>query len=435
MDRVTNVTLRNFRGFARLNKLQLAPLTFLVGPNSSGKSSIADAILFMAQSGLLSLGATNPLWIGPLVDLGSFKDTVFRHDTKREMEIRVEIDSSVSASPRRGFQAITLEVATSINATKDAPEGRVKQLAVRDLDTDESAALRRAAGRSDRFVTTSSANDQRPDYDPQVSWSDVSSALLSALQAPTDHRSLSALMMVLKTGSLERLALGVQRVSSGRSPPQRSYQRDTGAAGDRVRRLIDSIDATALETGQHKDARRLRERLVEGLLTLGIADKLEVARIGDYHTEVQLRDNITKIASNLTDFGYGASQVLPVLEGCSAPGPGPLFIEQPEIHLHPRAQGQLAQILCDASRRRQMIVETHSEHMINRARRLIAEGKMPAEHVIIQYIDRDEDGSHATTIGLDSAGDFTSDWPDGFYDERYHETLLIAEAQARRPAR
>jgi predicted ATPase len=127
--------------------------------------------------------------------------------------------------------------------------------------------------------------------------------------------------------------------------------------------------------------------------------------------------------------------VIPVLEGCAVPRPGPLFVEQPEIHLHPRAQGELAQILCDASKRRQMIVETHSEHMINRARRLVAEGKMAPDHVVIHYIDRDEDGSHAVTIGVDDAGDFTRDWPDGFYDERYRETMKIAEAQARRSRR
>jgi len=82
-----------------------------------------------------------------------------------------------------------------------------------------------------------------------------------------------------------------------------------------------------------------------------------------------------------------------------------------------------------------MIVETHSEHMINRARRLIAEGKLAASDVIIHYIDRDEQGSHAQTIGLDDLGDFTADWPDGFYDERYHETMKIAEAQARKARR
>ncbi len=51
MEALTELTLHNFRGFERLERMRLAPLTFLVGPNSSGKSSVADAMLFMAQSG------------------------------------------------------------------------------------------------------------------------------------------------------------------------------------------------------------------------------------------------------------------------------------------------------------------------------------------------------------------------------------------------
>lgn len=430
MESVTSVTLRNFRGFARLENLPLAPLTFLVGPNSSGKSSIADAILFMAQSGFLSLGATNPLWIGPLVDLGSFRDTVFRHETKRAIEIRVGM---VLESPPRSGEHFEVEVAARINATKDATEGRMKQLSVRSLDPEESATLTRAPGRSERFIATSSGSPTRTIYDPQLAWSEVSNILASILERAFNGSDPS--LFAVLHGPIERLALGVQRVSSGRHPPLRSYARDTGAARERARRLLDGIDAALLEPNPKKDHKRLLRSLVDGLHTLGIADQLDATRIGDYHTEIRLRDNITKIASNLSEFGYGASQVLPVLEGCALPGPGPLFIEQPEIHLHPRAQGQLAQILCDTSKRRQMIVETHSEHMINRARRLIAEGKLAASDVIIHYIDRDEQGSHAQTIGLDDLGDFTADWPDGFYDERYHETMKIAEAQARKARR
>lgn len=430
MESVTSVTLRNFRGFARLENLQLAPLTFLVGPNSSGKSSIVDAILFMAQSGFLSLDATNPLWIGPLVDLGSFRDTVFRHETKRAIEIRVGMATALTQND----DLYGLEVATRISTTKNAPEGRMKHLSVRSLDPRENATLTRAPGRSEQFLATSSLNKNRAIHDPKVTWSDISSTLNSVLGKSKKPGALQ--LSLAMHGPIERIALGVQRVSSGRHPPQRSYPRDTGTIpGERARRLIDGIDATLLEPKPKKDHNRLRDALVDGLHTLGIADQLDATRIGDYHTELRLRDNITKIASNLSEFGYGASQVLPVLEGCALPGPGPLFIEQPEIHLHPRAQGQLAQILCDTSKRRQMIVETHSEHMINRARRLIAEGKLAASDVIIHYIDRDEQGSHAQTIGLDDLGDFTADWPDGFYDERYHETMKIAEAQARKARR
>jgi hypothetical protein len=427
---IREVTLHNFRGFERLEKLRLAPLTFLVGPNSSGKSSVADAILFMAQSGFLSLEATSPLWVGPLVDLGSFKDTVFRHETSRAIEIGVQIAEEPLTLQRsnRAFvrrlaaragkpirDPMNVEVGALVKATKSAPEGQLKRLRIQS-GVAGSAELVRRAGRSELFDAR--AGDRQAKYDPQP-WNTPARVLLSMLDPS------------VTVPPFFDFAASVQRVSSARKPPQRTYPRDGGSAGDQARRLLDGIDATALEGERRPD---LRSALVRGLVALGIADELDVARLSDYHTAVHLRDNVTGVVSNLAELGYGASQVLPVLEGCAAPGPGPLFVEQPEIHLHPRAQGELSQILCDASRKRQMIVETHSEHMVNRARRLVAEGTMKPEDIVIQYIDRDEGGSHAVAIGLDDAGDFTRDWPGGFFDERYRETMKIAEAQAKKAA-
>jgi hypothetical protein len=433
MFAITEVTLRNFRGFENVEGLRLAPLTFLVGPNSSGKSSIADALLFMAQSGLLSLQATNPIWSGPLVDLGSFKDTVFRHDTKRAIEIGLQIDATVIRQRGRRLkrEPISAVVSAQVKTAKDAPEGRLKRLSIREPGADVGAELVRRAGRYESF--RAQAGDKHMDYDARHFWAGPAAVLADLVyNSKVSRRHSSPLADVLEGPWLSRFAQSFQRVSSGRDPPQRSYLRNAGSTGEPERVLLNGIDATALEAGRHPDRRKLRDALVEGLLALGIASDLEVSRLSDYHTAVRLKDNVTSILSNLADVGYGASQVIPVLEGCAAPGPGPLFVEQPEIHLHPRAQGELAQILCIASRKRQMIVETHSEHMINRARRLVAEGSMQADDVAIQYIDRNKSGSYAVSIGLDDAGDFTRDWPDGFFDERYRETMKIAEAQAKR---
>ncbi len=407
MAAITEVSLQNFRGFERLDRMRLAPLTFLVGPNSSGKSSVADAVLFMAQSGFLSLEGTDPIWIGPLVDLGSFKDTVFRHEVGRTIDVRATLYVGVMprTDPLRP-DTRNLEIAVQIKTAKGAPEGGLKRLSVSEAGGAKIGEMQRRGGRPGSFAV---------------------------------HAGSRTLTFLSGTGLWHSLfmdqqpvpVLGVtdiQRVSSGRNPPQRSYTRTGRSPGARV--LLDGIDPVALE-GNRK---RLRATLAKGLGALGIADALDVARFSDYHTALNLRDNLTGVASNLAEFGYGASQVLPVLEGLASPGYGPLFIEQPEIHLHPRAQGALAQILCLASKKRQLIVETHSEHMINRARRLVAEGHMKAEDVVIQYVDRDKDGSHATMIELDAAGDFTRDWPDGFFDERYQETMKIAEAQSRRAA-
>jgi hypothetical protein len=273
------------------------------------------------------------------------------------------------------------------------------------------------------------------DYDARHFWAGPAEVLADLVYNSVGSRRHSPpLADVLGGPWLSHFAQSFQRVSSGRDPLQRSYLRNAGSTGETERVFLNGIDATALEAGRKPERRKLRDALVEGLLALGIASDLEVSRLSDYHTAVRLKDNVTSILSNLADVGYGASQVIPVLEGCASPGPGPLFVEQPESHLHPRTQGELAQILCIASRKRQMIVETHSEHMINRARRLVAEGSMRASDVAIQYIDRNKSGSYAVSIDLDDAGDFTRDWPDGFFDERYRETMKIAEAQAKQSA-
>lgn len=413
----------------------MAPLTFLVGPNSSGKSSIADALLFMAQSGFMSFEAVRPVWTGALVDLGSFKDTVFGHDEEQVIEIgfslSIEESHRLRHSGKRSPETVDFEVTAQVRANKNTPEGGLKRLSVRSSSSDEAASLVSRPGKTGLFYAQ--GGGRRIPYDPRQPWRTPGDVLSSVLFSEKKHEQDSNLPFLLRSSVLSDIAETTQRVSSTRHPPQRTYLRDNGVVGG-ARRLLDSIDAPALEAANAKGRDYIPKKLVEGLSSLGIADDLKIARVSDYHTAVRLTDNVTRISSNLADFGYGTSQVIPVLEGCAMHLPGPLFIEQPEIHLHPRAQGQLAQIICETSRYRQVIIETHSEHMINRARRLVAEKKLSASDVMIHYVDRDEGGSHALTIELDELGNFSRDWPEGFYDERYWETMKIAEAQAQAQA-
>jgi predicted ATPase len=102
-------------------------------------------------------------------------------------------------------------------------------------------------------------------------------------------------------------------------------------------------------------------------------------------------------------------------------------VEQPEIHLHPQAQGALAEMLCEVSCSRQVVVETHSVHVLNRARILVAEGKMDSAHVMINFIGRSKAGSVVHPIQLLDNGDFGTEWPSGygFFDERYQDTMRL----------
>ena len=77
-----------------------------------------------------------------------------------------------------------------------------------------------------------------------------------------------------------------------------------------------------------------------------------------------------------------------------------------------------------------MLVETHSEHMINRARIRVAKGLLDPKDVMILYVDRSLKGSQVHTIPLDKNGDFGAAWPEGFFDERYEDTMKLLQLKS-----
>ena len=121
---------------------------------------------------------------------------------------------------------------------------------------------------------------------------------------------------------------------------------------------------------------------------------------------------------NIADVGIGVSQVLPVLVAVIAADPGQLvYIEQPELHLHPRAQVALAQVLADAAKRGvRVVVETHSSLLLLGIQTLIAEGDLSPDLVKLHWFSRNKDGiTEVTSADLDDAGAY-GDWPEDFAD-------------------
>jgi predicted ATPase len=119
---------------------------------------------------------------------------------------------------------------------------------------------------------------------------------------------------------------------------------------------------------------------------------------------------------NIADVGVGVSQTLPVLVALHVAEPGQLvYIEQPETHLHPRAQFALAQILAAAAQRGvRVVVETHSSILLLGVQTLIAEGSLEADKVILHWFQREKDGrTKVCSAELDEAGAF-GDWPEDF---------------------
>jgi hypothetical protein len=233
---------------------------------------------------------------------------------------------------------------------------------------------------------------------------------------------------------------GTQRVSSGRAAPRRWFSTTTPdeLLPNSLRRIFNGVYPAMIDTdrkviGTFIDEKPANQRaeLNKVLKNLNIASAVTASHLSPYHSSINIKDSVTKITSNIIDVGYGASQVIPVITACLSDRSGPLIVEQPELHLHPKAQATLAELLCDTSRRRQVLIETHSEHMINRARLQIVRGDLDHQNVVIVYVDRDHRGSRVSKIPLKENGDFAADWPGGFFDERYEDTMALLQLKAK----
>ena len=163
------------------------------------------------------------------------------------------------------------------------------------------------------------------------------------------------------------------------------------------------------------------------LKRLDIDYTLEVKPIGNDPGDpfaVRLVDTRRKKRVNvaLPDVGFGVSQLLPFIVQSLVPGKQIISIEQPEVHIHPRLQADLGDLLVKAIKNeKQFIIETHSEHLILRLQRLVYKGKINPEDVSVIYVSRGPEGTKAERLRLDEEGDFIDEWPNGFFLERLRE--------------
>ena len=443
----SSISLRNFRGFKKAENIRLAPLTFLVGPNSSGKSSIFDAILLIIQSRFGSRPFVNlaPTWIGDLVDLGSFKDAVFGHHNS--LTIGIELGLSTNDFSRdlwdRSSEAHNgpIRVGFKIRSTPD-PVGLLTEIRITDVRTDEEARIlyrkraRRITCELHAFKTKRKIASPRMRHIV-----DELGAMVQRQKQRLSGRKAAWGRIISFLGGLglHPLAREMERVSSGRSAPKRWYAITGEQSARRVFPLGPQVlgEVTPALVEQASRFFRLspqRRRAVEKggslehhLRRIGIGTSLHIEKLSAYHSGIRVKDNVTNVSSSLIDVGYGASQAIPVIYACLSGASGPLFVEQPEIHLHPKGQAELADLLCRTSQRRQVVIETHSVHMINRARILIASGDLDPRNVAIDYVTRTRTGSHVIEIPILPNGEFGAEWPEGFFEERYQDTLELLD--------
>jgi hypothetical protein len=167
----------------------------------------------------------------------------------------------------------------------------------------------------------------------------------------------------------------------------------------------------------------------EWLKKLDIGYELQICPLGPQMSdlfEVRLVDTRRdkKVLVGLSDVGFGISQILPLVVQSLAGTGQTITIEQPEVHIHPRLQADLGDLLIEAikePRRNQFIIETHSEHLALRLQRRVREKKLSPDQISIVYVSRGPNGATVQPLRLDDEGDFMDDFPGGFFPERLRE--------------
>jgi len=264
-------------------------------------------------------------------------------------------------------------------------------------------------------------------------------------EEPTSDGQLSLEQSTIATFSLFQQ---VRYLGPLRAKPQVMYspgtgQVDLGPEGEFAAAYLHANSrqrvAVPLPTGGVR-AMPLGEGLNLWLEELGLAEEADAKDRGRLGIGLYVQPVGRKQSVDLTSVGVGVSQALPVVLLCLLSTPGSIvLIEQPELHLHPAMQLKLADFLLACTRSgRQIVIETHSEHIINRLRlRVVADDtSATADIVRLLFAEQDNGETHYRISDINEVGGLNSDWPKGFLDVAADEsTRLLQESLAKKRAR
>jgi len=435
----------NFKCFRDTEEVEIAPITILVGENNSGKSSIIQALHLPA----LTLQSEDPGICLKLVhtdyDYGTYKDIVFQHDEKSF--VTMGFGAVVEVEKLKGEKIISETAEFTVRLTygyllkrkeiylerfviEDSKGERLnihqdkytrsKKVLMRDYE-DEMKYLARLIERRGPFF--------KPRFDPITTF--------TRLQGKYGEKKAKKMFLAMYTN--EQIVQGftssfrnVHFIGPLRNPARRSspYTGElTEKVGPKGERALQNY-ATLLKR-RRKEARERIKSINNALYQLGFVKDLDMQQIGarDYELWTQHKESLLR--ANLADTGFGASQVLPVIVTLyTSPTGSTLLLEQPEIHLHPAAQAELGSVFVEASSKdKRFVIETHSENLILRIQTEVAKGKLTPEDVRIYYIKPDRAGHKVIHIRLNEKGQFLDQWPKGFFEENYQESLKLSKAR------
>lgn len=376
---LTRIDFHQFKCFHRLD-LPLAGLTLLSGLNASGKSSILQALALLHQTMREHEWSSRLMLNGAAIRLGTAADVIDKLRGRRRCGIALHDDErgwlrwEFEGEP--GEMSLAVQRArgeTNAGGSWDVDGSQPLQYLIprESLDDMTKPLAERIRGLA---YLTAERLGPRETYaleDPQ----------LTPVIGPRGEHCVS----ILHSGRDERVLDGLE--ISG-APPTRLRQIEA-----HMRRFFPGCELAVSEVPQ------------ANAVTLGLRTSKDTSFHRPIHT------------------GFGLTQILPIVTAAlSVRREGLLLIENPEVHLHPAGQAGMGEFLAEvASAGVQVVVETHSDHVLNGVRRAVKERKLSACNVALHFFRPrgDDDGDSVPQVespSLDEYGNI-DDWPDGFFDQ------------------
>lgn len=439
--------IKNFKAWKDTGEIRLAPITVFFGGNSAGKTSLLQFLLMLKQTAE-SADRRRVLNTGDSytpVELGTFRDLIFEHDTKNKLEFHiswstpepVKFSDSINDTDYRGNQ---LDFSASVAAQDEIQ--LVDFFEYRLLDEEDEAVSVKFSRYGAKYKLESGTYRLKrvlgrawPLPPPTKFY-----GFPEEVQAYYQNAAFANdLVLALEQQLKKMMYLGPLR-----DFPKRNYAwagdapEHVGTDGDGVIEALLAGAHRKISRASNKRAYPLQAVVAGWLKRLGLLESFEAKRIARNRKEyeVRVRAPNSKEDVDLPDVGFGISQVLPVVvESFYVAHNSTVIIEQPELHLHPKVQTELADLFIEAIHSRengsdrsvQFIIESHSEHFLQRLQRRVAEGELDPKDVAIYFCEASPDGSVLRELKVNLLGEIEN-WPKDFFGDPMADLYARMEA-------
>ncbi|ABM18545.1 AAA family ATPase [Marinobacter nauticus] len=388
---ITQINIENFKCFSKKN-MPVGALTMLTGFNAAGKSTALQALLLISQMVSGRHGDVSAALNGELVRMGTPGD-VLRSDGSKEIKIGIETVE----------QKIQWTLVPSINLNNS--------LDLKDIHW----ASPNGVGDLTNISCNTSFNGLTPN------------------EAPSDLSNLANEISDLIFISAVRM--GTQDVYPSPTEPS-PIRANVGMRGDYApwwyeQHLDYEIDQKRVHSSEK--ALTLRRQLNAWLDQLFPGAEANAQKLPNTDLiQLLFRNSKTDVWRKPANIGYGLTYAFPILVAGLLARPGQLLIiDSPEAHLHPLGQSNMGKFLAKiAASGVQVLVETHSDHVLNGARLAVKSRVIDSRDVGILFFNRppqkDGDPEHIIAPSIDKEGNL-SDWPLGFFDQAENDLAVLAD--------